>query len=201
VVKLGGEGAVLCTRSQEVAFRAKALQVDVTDTVGCGDSFAAAVVLGYIRDHDIPPTMVGGPLLGPPLLLGLLPAWQQRPGPPAQRAWAPALDPALGSSSCAALAVPHALGRPQPVCSEPSKRLLQVLANAVGAATAMGRGAGRNVARPGLVMDLLAQHAAEANGSGADVRTAIDMLRLSLDQGDSLCGAGADSEAESVGSC
>jgi hypothetical protein len=34
----------------------------------------------------------------------------------------------------------------------------QVLANAVGAATAMGRGAGRNVARPGLVMDLLARH-------------------------------------------
>ena len=27
------------------------------DTVGCGDSFAAAVVLGYIRGHAIPPVM------------------------------------------------------------------------------------------------------------------------------------------------
>ncbi len=80
-----------------------------------------------------------------------------------------------------------------------------MLANAVGAATAMGRGAGRNVARPGLVMDLLARHAAKANGSGADVRTAIDMLRLSLDQDEDLegprGGAAAGREAEGVGSC
>ena len=27
------------------------------DTVGCGDSFAAAVVLGYTRGHAIPPVM------------------------------------------------------------------------------------------------------------------------------------------------
>lgn len=27
------------------------------DTVGCGDSFAAAVVLGYIRGHAVPPVM------------------------------------------------------------------------------------------------------------------------------------------------
>ena len=32
-------------------------QVDVQDTVGCGDSFAAAVVLGYTRGHAIPPVM------------------------------------------------------------------------------------------------------------------------------------------------
>jgi hypothetical protein len=32
-------------------------QVDVKDTVGCGDSFAAAVVLGYIRGHAVPPTL------------------------------------------------------------------------------------------------------------------------------------------------
>ena len=32
-------------------------QVDVQDTVGCGDSFAAAVVLGFTRGHAIPPVM------------------------------------------------------------------------------------------------------------------------------------------------
>jgi sugar/nucleoside kinase (ribokinase family) len=60
-------------------------QVEVKDTVGCGDSFAAAVVLGYISQHSIPSTLV--------------------------------------------------------------------LANAVGAATAMGRGAGTNVASASLVSD------------------------------------------------
>lgn len=57
------------------------------DTVGCGDSFAAAVVMGYIRDYDIPSTMA--------------------------------------------------------------------LANAVGAATAMGTGAGTNVASAEAVVQLL----------------------------------------------
>ena len=32
-------------------------QVDVADTVGCGDSFAAAVVMGYTRKHSIPATL------------------------------------------------------------------------------------------------------------------------------------------------
>ena len=59
----------------------------VADTVGCGDSFAAAIVLGYTRGYDVAPVLA--------------------------------------------------------------------LANAVGAATAMGTGAGRNVASPALVMELL----------------------------------------------
>ena len=59
----------------------------VADTVGCGDSFGAAIVLGFTRGHDMAPVLA--------------------------------------------------------------------LANAVGAATAMGTGAGRNVASPALVMDLL----------------------------------------------
>ena len=63
------------------------LQVPVADTVGCGDSFAAAIVLGYTRGYDVAPILA--------------------------------------------------------------------LANAVGAATAMGSGAGRNVASPALVMELL----------------------------------------------
>lgn len=63
----------------------------VKDTVGCGDSFAAAIVLGYIRGHDLPAVLA--------------------------------------------------------------------LANAVGAATAMGTGAGRNVASADMVMSLLRREA------------------------------------------
>jgi hypothetical protein len=63
--------------------------VDVEDTVGCGDSFAAAIVLGYIHEHSI-------------------------------------------------------------------ITILQ-LANAVGAATATRRGAGRNVGDPGTVESLLSR--------------------------------------------
>ncbi len=93
VVKAGPDGALLYTRDdgdgddQTGAFHAAAYKVDVRDTVGCGDSFAAAVVLGYLSNHSIPTVMA--------------------------------------------------------------------LANAVGAATAMGIGAGRNVAAVDDVVDLL----------------------------------------------
>ncbi|EIE24898.1 Ribokinase-like protein, partial [Coccomyxa subellipsoidea C-169] len=87
VVKLGSRGAVLCSKSPRATYRQHALLVDVQDTVGCGDSFAAAVVLGYTRGHRIPP--------------------------------------------------------------------LLALANAVGAATAMGSGAGRNVATAEAIRELL----------------------------------------------
>ena len=98
VVKRGGDGALLASRGAGSGGAAAAgpaslvsqaaLAVEVQDTVGCGDSFASAVVLGYTRGHALPAVMA--------------------------------------------------------------------LANAVGAATAMGAGAGRNVASPGRVMDLLA---------------------------------------------
>ncbi|KAK9814389.1 hypothetical protein WJX72_005061 [[Myrmecia] bisecta] len=57
VVKMGGEGAVLCSCHPSENFRQHALKVDVKDTVGCGDSFAAAVVLGYTRKQAIPQIM------------------------------------------------------------------------------------------------------------------------------------------------
>lgn len=78
------------------------MQVTVGDTVGCGDSFAAAIVMGYIRSHDIPSTMA--------------------------------------------------------------------LANAVGAATAMGTGAGTNVASANTVVQLLteATNQSTANNAGPD---------------------------------
>lgn len=57
VIKLGKDGAILCTSEGGPAFRQTALTVEVKDTVGCGDSFAAAIVAGYIRKHPIPALM------------------------------------------------------------------------------------------------------------------------------------------------
>jgi hypothetical protein len=91
------------------------LQVDVKDTVGCGDSFAAAIVLGYTRTHDVHATLL--------------------------------------------------------------------LANAVGAATATGRGAGTNVADAKTVHELLQQAAAACNGNGVqrhDLEKALHILHDSL---------------------
>lgn len=73
------------------------VKVEVADTVGCGDSFAAAIMMGYIKQGTMP--------------------------------------------------IPTTLA----------------LANAVGAATAMGQGAGRNVASAAKVLELLGS--AEGHGS------------------------------------
>ena len=51
-------------------FLAVPVQVEVQDTVGCGDSFAAAIVLGYIRSHDIPATLVLANAVGAATAMG-----------------------------------------------------------------------------------------------------------------------------------
>ncbi|XXG77706.1 hypothetical protein AAC387_Pa08g1810 [Persea americana] len=85
IIKVGSKGSILITASTISC--APSFKVNVVDTVGCGDSFAAAVALSFL--HDVSPV--------------------------------------------ATLA----------------------LANAVGAATAMGYGAGRNVANLNKVLELL----------------------------------------------
>lgn len=99
IVKQGSSGSVLCSRNSLV-YNQPALQVPVGDTVGCGDSFAAAIVMGYIRNYDIPATMA--------------------------------------------------------------------LANAVGAATAMGTGAGTNVASAQTVVQLLTNATADNPASNGN---------------------------------
>ncbi|WOK97996.1 hypothetical protein Cni_G06709 [Canna indica] len=87
VVKMGSKGSILINRSTVSC--APSFKVDVVDTVGCGDSFTAAIAFGFLH----------------------------------------------GMSAVETLA----------------------LANAVGAATATGCGAGRNVARLNKVLELLGQ--------------------------------------------
>lgn len=114
VIKLGGTGSMAVVRRPDgelETYFASAFEVSVVDTVGCGDSFAAAIVLGYLQQHSIISTLQ--------------------------------------------------------------------LANAVGAATAMGRGAGRNVAAPEMVMSLLEdQPPLTAVGAAGP----LDMLRMSLSE-------------------
>ena len=106
VVKRGSRGCTALTRTQRASL--PALEVEALDTVGCGDSFAAAVVLGRIRSHALSTTLA--------------------------------------------------------------------LANAVGAATATGRGAGRNVARAEHVAELL--DAAAGDGAAtAEARTTAEAAR------------------------
>lgn len=87
-------------------------QVTVSDTVGCGDSFASAIILGYIDKHDIASTLM--------------------------------------------------------------------LANAVGAATAMGRGAGTNVATAECVRQLLQSSLHKGAHAPQHVQHALTMLESSL---------------------
>ncbi|KAL4422697.1 hypothetical protein ABPG75_008894 [Micractinium tetrahymenae] len=118
IIKRGAEGAILASRScgaDTPVYRQQALRVDVRDTVGCGDSFAAAVVLGFTRGHSIPAVMA--------------------------------------------------------------------LASAVGAATAMGQGAGRNVARADTVLELL-QSAVPGCEDGRH-QGALEVLNCSLSSMDS----------------
>ncbi|KAG2453003.1 hypothetical protein HYH02_002339 [Chlamydomonas schloesseri] len=122
VVKMGAKGAVLCTRGAPGSQPGQAagasttymgaVKVEVVDTVGCGDSFAAAIVMGFING------------------------------------WAPDVTLAL--------------------------------ANAVGGATAMGRGAGRNVARPETVLRLLGEGA--AGGVSVEQRAAFARAKGLLQQ-------------------
>ncbi|CAA7395229.1 unnamed protein product [Spirodela intermedia] len=85
IIKIGSKGSVLVTKS--CVFCAPAFEVNVFDTVGCGDSFTAAIAFGYLQNM-------------------------------------------------------------------PEIEML-ALANAVGAATATGCGAGRNVANRDKVLELL----------------------------------------------
>ena len=111
VVKMGERGALLGDRKSGRVFLQEGYKVDVEDTVGCGDSFAAAIALGFRMckrgEADIESTLA--------------------------------------------------------------------LAGAVGAATAMGEGAGRNVADVSRVRSILNQA-----GSSSKVQGALQMIRSAL---------------------
>jgi sugar/nucleoside kinase (ribokinase family) len=113
IVKQGERGALLGDRVSGKVYQQDGYKVQVEDTVGCGDSFAAAIALGFTRGtSDIESTLA--------------------------------------------------------------------LAGAVGAATAMGEGAGRNVASLSRIRDILESCAAEMPESSQKIRGALAMIHDEL---------------------
>lgn len=70
IIKRGEDGALLASRSGDQMYEQRALKVDVRDTVGCGDSFAAAVALGFSRQHNIPAVMALASAVGAATAMG-----------------------------------------------------------------------------------------------------------------------------------
>ncbi|KAL5210156.1 hypothetical protein ABZP36_005779 [Zizania latifolia] len=95
VIKMGSKGSIMVTKS--VVSCAPSFEIDVVDTVGCGDSFTAAIAFGFL--HNLPAVST------------------------------------------------------------------LTLANAVGAATATGSGAGRNVAHLDKVLQLLRESNLNEDGT------------------------------------
>ena len=103
---------LVCANSIMIYNLLSTSQVEVQDTVGCGDSFASAIVLGFINGHSTTSTLA--------------------------------------------------------------------LANAVGAATATRRGAGRNVADAPLVRRLLRQASGDRPAADEPNAQALEILERSL---------------------
>lgn len=110
IVKQGKEGALLGDKRSGQVYHQEGYLVPVEDTVGCGDSFAAAIALGFTQGKDIPSTLA--------------------------------------------------------------------LAGAVGAATAMGTGAGRNVANVERIRNILSQQEISCPTSAEKIQGALGMLGM-----------------------
>lgn len=108
IIKQGERGALLGDAETGELYHQEGYSVPVEDTVGCGDSFAAAIALGFAKGTDI--------------------------------------------------------------------RSMLALAGAVGAATAMGRGAGRNVATVARVEQILLDHLDKHPESAAKIHGALGMI-------------------------
>jgi sugar/nucleoside kinase (ribokinase family) len=110
IIKQGDRGALLGDTESGQIYHQEGYSVNVRDTVGCGDSFAAAIALGYIKGKDIRSTLA--------------------------------------------------------------------LAGAVGAATAMGTGAGRNVATVSRVVDILTKKLNSCPESSEKILGALGMIGM-----------------------
>eukprot|EP00250_Pteridium_aquilinum_P016743 c23270_g1_i1 orf=701-2221(+) len=68
IVKMGDKGCLMTTAHG--VYQCPAFKVDVKDTVGCGDSFAAAIALGYTRGLPIVSTLALANAVGAATAMG-----------------------------------------------------------------------------------------------------------------------------------
>lgn len=68
IVKLGDRGCLMTTAHG--VYKVPAFKVDIKDTVGCGDSFAAAIALGYTRELPIVSTLALANAVGAATAMG-----------------------------------------------------------------------------------------------------------------------------------
>lgn len=68
IVKMGAKGSILITTSTVSC--APAFKVDVIDTVGCGDSFVAAIAYGYIHNMSLVNTLAIANAVGAATAMG-----------------------------------------------------------------------------------------------------------------------------------
>ncbi len=71
IIKQGKEGALLGDTSTGLLYHQEGYHVAVEDTVGCGDSFAAAIALGFTRNRDIPSTLALAGAVGAATAMGV----------------------------------------------------------------------------------------------------------------------------------
>lgn len=70
IVKQGKDGAMLGDSSTGRIYHQAGFRVPVEDTVGCGDSFAAAIALGFTQGRDIPSTLALAGAVGAATAMG-----------------------------------------------------------------------------------------------------------------------------------
>ena len=155
---------VLPTRVGFPAAAPAALQVDVKDTVGCGDSFAAAVALGFTRGHSAEATLALANAVGAATATGR--------GAPCSLA-------GMLRTACWNSCLRHpppgltrllACGQQQPCASG-----YKVVWSSYIPLLSIRTGAGRSVARAEMVLSLLeAQAAGQAEIAGSASPTAAE---------------------------
>ena len=70
IIKQGDRGALLGDAESGQIYHQEGYSVDVKDTVGCGDSFAAAIALGYTQGKDIRSTLALAGAVGAATAMG-----------------------------------------------------------------------------------------------------------------------------------
>ena len=159
VVKLGPDGAILFSKNDMDIDSTKvgSPTIDVGDTVGCGDSAASAIVLGFLEYKKLMST-------------------KSDSGKDSSNGSGSDNNGSRSSSNSNSTTMTTTKEAKQL-----SAKATLALATAVGAATASRTGAGRNVATKQLAQDLLIAQGGEERKGACEYSEALRMLKRYVD--------------------